>query len=79
MPTIALFGINIAFAVTAWAVVTALYIWPALRARPRIEALRSLLAMRPEMAFLEKLRGCLQEELASVTEKASEVTMGARP
>jgi geranylgeranyl pyrophosphate synthase len=43
------------------------------------KALRSLLAMRPEMAFLEKLRGCLQEELASVTEKASEVTMGARP
>ena len=28
MPTIALFGINIAFAFTAWAVVTALYIWP---------------------------------------------------
>jgi hypothetical protein len=45
MPTIALFGINIAFAVTAWAVVTALYIWPALRARPRIEALRSLLVL----------------------------------
>jgi hypothetical protein len=45
MPTIALFGINIAFAVTAWAVVTALYIWPALRARPRIEALRPLLVL----------------------------------
>jgi hypothetical protein len=45
MPTIALFGINIAFAFTAWAVVTALYIWPALRARPRIEALRPLLVL----------------------------------
>jgi hypothetical protein len=45
MPTIALFGINIAFAFTAWAVVTALYIWPGLRARPRIEALRPLLVL----------------------------------
>ncbi|MGC1359089.1 MAG: hypothetical protein WA851_25485 [Xanthobacteraceae bacterium] len=45
MPTIALFGINIAFAFTAWAVVTALYIWPQLRTRPRIEALRPLLVL----------------------------------
>jgi hypothetical protein len=45
MPTIALFGINIAFAFAAWAVVTALYIWPALCARPRIEALRPLLVL----------------------------------
>src|ERR1700733_11137234 len=45
MPTIGLFGINIAFAFTAWAVVTVLYIWPQLRARPRIEALRPLLVL----------------------------------
>jgi hypothetical protein len=45
MPIIALFGINIAFAFAAWAVVTALYIWPELRARPRIEALRPLLVL----------------------------------
>jgi hypothetical protein len=45
MPTIALFGINIAFALVAWGVVTALYIWPKLRGRPRLEALRPLLVL----------------------------------
>jgi hypothetical protein len=45
MPIIALFGINIAFAFIAWAVLTALYIWPELRTRPRIEAFRPLLVL----------------------------------
>ena len=40
-----LFGISVAFGFVAWAVVTALYIWPQLRARSRIEALRPLLAL----------------------------------
>jgi hypothetical protein len=40
-----LFGISVAFGFVAWAVVTALYIWPELRARSRIEALRPLLAL----------------------------------
>jgi hypothetical protein len=40
-----LFGISVAFGFVAWAVVTALYIWPKLRARWRIEALRPLLAL----------------------------------
>jgi hypothetical protein len=34
-----LFGISVAFGFVAWAVVTALYIWPGLQARSRIEAL----------------------------------------
>jgi hypothetical protein len=34
-----LFGISVAFGFVAWAVVTALYIWPELQARSRIEAL----------------------------------------
>jgi hypothetical protein len=40
-----LFGISVAFGFVAWAVVTALYIWPELRTRSRIEALRPLLAL----------------------------------
>jgi hypothetical protein len=40
-----LFGISVAFGFVAWAVVTALYIWPELRARSRIEALRPLLVL----------------------------------
>jgi len=39
------FGISVAFGFVAWAVVTTLYIWPELRARSRIEALRPLLAL----------------------------------
>jgi hypothetical protein len=38
-----LFGISVAFGFVAWAVVTALYIWPGLQARSRVEALRPLL------------------------------------
>jgi hypothetical protein len=40
-----LFGISVAFGFVAWGVVTALYIWPQLQARSRIEALRPLLAL----------------------------------
>src|SRR6516164_3776755 len=40
-----LFGISVAFGFVAWAVVTALYIWPKLQARSRIDALRPLLAL----------------------------------
>jgi hypothetical protein len=45
MPVIALFGTNIVFSFVAWGVLTALYIWPQLRARPRHEALRPLLVL----------------------------------
>ena len=37
-----LFGISVAFGFVAWAVVTVFYIWPELRDRSRIEALRPL-------------------------------------
>jgi hypothetical protein len=40
-----LFGTSVAFGFVAWAVVTALYIWPELRSRSRIEALRPLLSL----------------------------------
>ena len=40
-----LFGISVAFGFVAWAVVTVFYIWPELRTRSRIEALRPLLAL----------------------------------
>jgi hypothetical protein len=40
-----LFGISVAFGFVAWAVVTALYIWPRLQARSRVEALRPLLVL----------------------------------
>jgi hypothetical protein len=41
----ALFGISVVFGFVAWAVVAALYIWPELRTRSRIDALRPLLVL----------------------------------
>jgi hypothetical protein len=41
----ALFGVSVAFGFAAWAIVAALYIWPELRSRPRIEALKPLLVL----------------------------------
>src|SRR5215468_9137018 len=39
------FFVSIAFSVIAWGVVTARYIWPEVRLRPRAEALRPLLIL----------------------------------
>jgi hypothetical protein len=39
------FFVSIAFSLIAWGVVAARYIWPELRSRPRIEALRPLLIL----------------------------------
>jgi hypothetical protein len=39
------FFVSIAFSTIAWSIVTARYIWPALRHRPRAEALRPLLVL----------------------------------
>ena len=39
------FFISIAFSFVAWGIVTARYIWPALRLRPQAEALRPLLIL----------------------------------
>ncbi|HEV3483455.1 MAG TPA: hypothetical protein VGR97_14145 [Candidatus Acidoferrales bacterium] len=39
------FFVSIAFSFIAWGIVTARYIWPALRLRPRVEALRPLLIL----------------------------------
>jgi hypothetical protein len=44
LPQLAFFG-SIAFSSIAWATVAARYIWPALRVRPRSEALRPLLIL----------------------------------
>ena len=44
VPQVAFFA-SIAFSLAAWSFVTALYIWPALRFRPRTEALRPLLML----------------------------------
>ena len=43
MQTQLAFFVSIAFSLIAWGVVTARYIWPELRLRPRAEALRPLL------------------------------------
>lgn len=45
MPVQLLFGVSVAFGFVAWAVVTALYIWPKLQTRSRIETLRPLLVL----------------------------------
>jgi hypothetical protein len=39
------FFVSIAFSCVAWGTVTALYIWPVLRLRPRVDALRPLLIL----------------------------------
>jgi len=39
------FFVSIAFSFIAWGIVTARYIWPELRLRPRVEALRPLLIL----------------------------------
>ena len=39
------FFVSIAFSLVAWGIVTAQYIWPELRVRPRAEALRPLLIL----------------------------------
>ena len=40
-----LFGTSVAFSFVAWAVVAALYIWPQLRSRSRVDALQPLLVL----------------------------------
>lgn len=45
MPPQALFFISVAFGFIAWGIVTAKFIWPALRSRPREAALRPLLML----------------------------------
>jgi hypothetical protein len=45
MSQLALYGTAIAFSFAAWGLVTAQYIWPELRLRPRADALRPLLLL----------------------------------
>ena len=45
MPPIALFGISVAFSFVAWGLFTAHAVWPELRGRPRLDALRPLLIL----------------------------------
>ena len=45
MQTQLAFFVSIAFSLIAWGIVTARYIWPELRLRPRAEALRPLLIL----------------------------------
>jgi hypothetical protein len=45
MPQDALFGLSIALGFTAWGLFTARYLWPALRQRSRVDALRPLLIL----------------------------------
>jgi hypothetical protein len=45
MPPRAVYGISIVFSCMAWGMVTARYVWPALRILPRARALRPLLIL----------------------------------
>lgn len=45
MPVLALFGISVVFSLVAWGIVTAHFIWPELRDRPPVDALRPLLTL----------------------------------
>jgi len=59
MPAQASFGISIAFAFVAWAIVAALYFWPLLRTQARVDVLRPLLLLHSfrfvGLAFLVKV------------------------
>ena len=41
----AMFGLSVALGFVAWGIVTRQYIWPALRSRPRADALRPILTL----------------------------------
>src|SRR5262245_46191702 len=41
----ALFGVSVAFGFVTWGIVAALYLWPELRGRPYVDALRPLLLL----------------------------------
>ena len=45
MPALALFGLSMIFSFTAWGIVTAQFIWPELRDRSHVDALRPLLTL----------------------------------
>lgn len=45
MAPIALFGISVAFGFLAWGLFTAYAVWPEMRSRPRLDALRPLLIL----------------------------------
>ena len=45
MPSLALFGISIAFSFIAWGIVLARYVWPVLRRQARADAMRPLILL----------------------------------
>jgi hypothetical protein len=45
MPAQALFGLSVLLSFVSWGILARLYIWPALRTRPRADALRPLLLL----------------------------------
>ena len=45
MPPRGLFGLSVVFSFIAWGMVAQLYIWPAIRNRPRADALRPILLL----------------------------------
>ena len=45
MPLLALLGVSVVFGLVAWSVIAMSYLWPALKAWPRAEALRPLLML----------------------------------
>jgi hypothetical protein len=67
MPVQALFGISVAFSFIAWGIVAAQYLWPEMRGRPRVEALRPLLVLHSfrfiGLAFL--VPGVVSAELST--------------
>jgi hypothetical protein len=67
------FFASIAFSVIAWGIVAARYIWPALREKPRTEALRPLLTLHSfrflGMAFL--VPGVVSPDLPSAFAQAA--------
>lgn len=68
-----LFFVSIAFSLVAWGIVTVLYIWPALRDRPRVDAIRPILMLHSfrfiGLAFL--VTGVVSPDLPSAFARAA--------
>lgn len=69
MPIPLIYGITVAFGLVAWTVFAAQYIWPAIRRRERVEALRPILVLHAfrYIGLVVLIPGVASPELAGTT------------
>ena len=73
-----IFGISVTLALVVWGMIVARYVWPALRGRPRAEALRPLLLLHAfrfvGLAFL--LPGVVSPDLPDAFARPAALKVG---